>query len=155
MLSFKDFEDQQVVLPDLEIDQELVDHVRKLGGLGLTNMQISHYYGHTTEQWRIRLKRNPELDMAMKQGKAHSIKKVSSKLWEWIEKNDKASIMFYLKTQAGWRETGTSEEDDKLDKKEKNSLASITLPLDQEEASKIYQQIMKEDLKNERNSTSK
>lgn len=44
-----------------------------------------------------------------KKAKVVKIGKAAGKLWELIEQNDRASIFFYLKTQAGWKETDRRE----------------------------------------------
>jgi hypothetical protein len=128
-------------LPRLLVDKTFLDHVHKLGGLGLTRLQIAYYYGHTESQWSAKIKKHPEIDIAMREGKANRIEKASGYLWEWIEKRDKASIMFFLKTQAGWREAAPIIEDGEKDSKP--TFPAITLTVnDPIEAAKIYQQIM-------------
>ena len=128
-------------LPRLLVDEALLAHVHKLGGLGLTRMQIAHYYGHTVDQWDDKLKKHPELDIAMREGKSSKIETASGYLWEWIEKKDKASIMFFLKTQGGWREAAPIVEDGEKDSKPVFPAITLTVN-DPIEAAKIYQQIM-------------
>jgi len=41
--------------------------------------------------------------------------KAVSYLWQHIENGDKASLMFYMKTQMGWRETNKIEVDATVD----------------------------------------
>lgn len=145
--SLKDFVPQppekpdKIKLPRLPVDQKLLDHVEKLGGLGLTQTQIAYYYRHTARQWQYKVGKHPELDAAMKSGKASKIEQASGKLWELIEKNNTAAIMFFLKTQAGWREAAPLDDDGEKDSKPVFPAITLTVN-DPIEAAKIYQQIM-------------
>ena len=73
--------------------------VRLLAGLGLTQQQI----GHVLEKSVDSLDRHcrHELDV----GKAETIAKVAGNLVQKALSGDTTSAIFYLKTQAGWRET--------------------------------------------------
>ena len=128
-------------LPRLVVDAQLIAEVKKLGGLGLTFTQIGYYYSHNPDQWREKVKKYPDLEVAMRQGKAHKIKLASSKLWDLVEKGNIAAITFFLKTQGGWREASPIVNDD--EKSSKPLYPAITLTVnDPVEAAKIYQQIM-------------
>lgn len=136
-----DIAQKKARLPRLLVTPEFIAHVEKLGGLGLTKTQIAHYYRHTISQWEEKVRKNPEIDAAMKQGKASKIEQASGYLWEWVEKKDKASLMFFLKTQGGWRESAPIDDDGEKDGKP--AFPAITLTVnDPIEAAKIYQQIM-------------
>ena len=128
----------------LEITDDIVAHVRKLAGLGLTVQQIYNYYGMSDKTWGKKRKRYPELELAMKQGRAVNIGWASQKLREKMEAGNLGAIIFYLKTQGGWREkeynndNGNQGGDGELPK-----VPSIILTVnDPIEAAKIYQQIM-------------
>ena len=82
---------------------ELAD-LERLAGLGLTQAQIADWFGFSKRTLAYRLKEEPAV-AAYKKGRARALEKVTGKLWQNIEKGDSASIFFYLKTQAGWRET--------------------------------------------------
>ncbi len=73
--------------------------IRLLSGLGLTQEQI----GHVMEKSVDSLSRHcrHELDA----GKAETIAKVAGNLVQKALSGDTTSAIFYLKTQAGWRET--------------------------------------------------
>lgn len=70
----------------------------------LTIEQIADYMGIGETTFYQIQKRQPEVSIAYKKGKQRAIKWVISKLMEKIELGDTASILFFLKTQAGWRE---------------------------------------------------
>lgn len=77
--------------------------VCKLAGYGLTQEQIAKVMlcdaktliKHCGEAWET--------------GKLLAIEQVADKLFQNIKKGDPASIFFYLKTQAHWKETQTIE----------------------------------------------
>ena len=55
------------------------------------------------------LKKYPHLDERLKQEKINAIGYVESKMFERIEEGSDPMIMFFLKTQAGYRETNKIE----------------------------------------------
>lgn len=67
-------------------------------------MQIAEALGMGESTFYEKLGRFPEFKEAVKRGKAKGIAVVSGKLMEKINALDTASIIFYLKTQANWRE---------------------------------------------------
>ena len=73
--------------------------IRLYSGLGLTQEQIAAVFGKSVETI-VKYCRD-ELDA----GKAETIAKVAGTLVNKALKGDTASAIFYLKTQAGWRET--------------------------------------------------
>jgi len=58
-------------------------------------------------------KRQPEVQRSYKKGKARQILTVANLLYEKAAAGDVSSIIFYLKTQAGWK-PGCGNEDDEL-----------------------------------------
>ena len=73
--------------------------IRLYSCLGLTQEQIAAVFGKSVETI-VKYCRD-ELDA----GKAETIAKVAGTLVNKALKGDTASAIFYLKTQAGWRET--------------------------------------------------
>jgi len=91
---------------------ELTDHQRQeietLAAL-LTSGQIADYLGiGRTTFYRI-LDRDPEAMARYKQGKARAIAHVANGLLQKARSGDTTSMIFFLKTQAGWRETDRIE----------------------------------------------
>lgn len=133
--------EKKIKEPRLKVTPEVVEHIRKLGGLGLTKSQICNYYGFSLAGWDLKTAQYPEIDIAMKQGRAEKISKASGKLWEAVERGNLSAIIFFLKTQARWSENSPDPDGNGLP--EKPAIPSITLTVnDPVEAARIYQQIM-------------
>lgn len=73
--------------------------VEKLGALGMTQEDAGYILGISVDTL---MRRHAE---AWKRGKAKAKAAVATKLYEKVMAGDSASIFFWLKTQAGWRET--------------------------------------------------
>lgn len=71
----------------------------------LTQEQIADYFGIGKTTWFAMLDRDPDLSERYKRGKAKAIGAVAQGLIQQARNGDKVAAMFYLKTQAGWRET--------------------------------------------------
>jgi hypothetical protein len=61
--------------------------------------------------------RNPEISERYKKGKAKAIRDVANGLRQQALSGDTTSAIFYLKTQAGWRET---------DRKDQGAVGQVT-----------------------------
>ena len=123
-----------------KVTDPMLEEVRRLASLGLTRQQIYHFFYLDEGKWSDMEKRCPMLVKAVHQGKSRQISKVAGKLNEWIEKGNLTAIIFYLKTQAGWREKDRVETTDPV-----TPLPAMTLTVnDPVEASKIYQKVMME-----------
>lgn len=75
----------------------------------LTQEQIADYFGIGKTTWFAMLDREPELSERYKRGKSRAIAAVAQGLIQQARGGDKVAAMFYLKTQAGWRETNRHE----------------------------------------------
>ncbi len=71
----------------------------------LSQEQIADYFGIGKTTWFAMLDRDPDLSERYKRGKAKAIGAVAQGLIQQARNGDKVAAMFYLKTQAGWRET--------------------------------------------------
>jgi len=71
----------------------------------LTQEQIADYFGIGKTTWFAILEREPDIAERYKRGKARAIGAVAQSLIQQARDGDKVAAMFYLKTQAGWRET--------------------------------------------------
>lgn len=125
--------------PGLDIDENILLEIEEMAGNGLTEQQIHRYYGVGHNYWNKLKKQNKQVRRAIWKGKSKTIKFVSGCLMDKIRCGDLVAMMFYLKTQAHWREKTTINL--KGDVKSKNPVLKIETT-DPIEASKIYQRIM-------------
>lgn len=71
----------------------------------LTQDQIADYFGMARNTFLAICDREPDVLERYKRGKARAIGAVAQGLIQQARNGDKVAAMFYLKTQAGWRET--------------------------------------------------
>jgi transcriptional regulator with XRE-family HTH domain len=71
----------------------------------LSQDQIADYLGVSRPTFAALMERDPEISLRYKRGKAKAISDVAQGLLIKARSGDTASAIFYLKTQAGWRET--------------------------------------------------
>ena len=71
----------------------------------LSQEQMADYFGITRPTFAAMLERDPEIALRYKRGKAKAIGLVAQGLLQKARNGDTTSAIFYLKTQAGWRET--------------------------------------------------
>lgn len=76
---------------------------------GLTQEQIAAALGISESTLHKRKQENTEFTAAIKRGKAKGIALVTNKLMESIKGGNMTGMIFFLKTQAGWRETSVQE----------------------------------------------
>lgn len=88
------------------ISPEMYPILENLSGLGMTQRQIACMLGMSLLTFENRMAENPEIREILKRGKALAISKVASKAYEMaISGENTAMTIFFLKTQAGWKET--------------------------------------------------
>ena len=75
----------------------------------LTKEQIGDYLGISRQTMTALIQRDPEVQMRVNKGKAKAITKVAQGLLQKALSGDTTCAIFYLKTQAGWRETNRME----------------------------------------------
>lgn len=78
----------------------------------LTREQIADYFGIGRTTFGQILKRDEEAAVRYKRGKAKAIAHVANGLLQKARGGDTTSSIFFLKTQAGWRETSRIEHAD-------------------------------------------
>jgi hypothetical protein len=92
-----------VVLSDEEISQ-----VEALGAV-LSIEQIADYFSISKPTFYEIMKRQPDVSLRYKKGKAKAIGNIAKSLLTKAQGGDNVAMIFYLKTQAGWKETQTLE----------------------------------------------
>lgn len=70
----------------------------------MTTQQIADYFGFSQDTWFEIIKRDEDVLRVYKRGKSKAIGIVAKGLLMKARNGDTASAIFYLKTQAGWKE---------------------------------------------------
>ncbi len=78
-------------------------------GAVLNQQQLADYFGFTKETLSQIFKRDQEALLMYKKGKSRAIADIAGSLISKARDGDTASAIFYLKTQAGWREVSRDE----------------------------------------------
>ena len=71
----------------------------------LSQEQIADFFGMARNTFAAICEREPDISARYKRGKTKAIGKIAQSLIKQAMDGDKVAAMFYLKTQAGWRET--------------------------------------------------
>ncbi|HHF3743728.1 TPA: LuxR C-terminal-related transcriptional regulator [Haemophilus influenzae] len=100
--------------PKIEIDLSMVE---SLAAQGLTNQQIADSLGISERTLQNRKKDNAEFAEAIKKGKAKGIEVVTNALMKKIKSGNVTAMIFFLKTQGGWKENNQLEIEMKKEKK--------------------------------------
>jgi len=94
--------------PPITLDEAQKAEIETLAAV-LSVQQIADYLGIGKTTFFAMINRDPEIAKRYKRGKARAIGAIAQSLVTKARSGDTASMMFYLKTQAGWRETATLE----------------------------------------------
>ena len=78
-----------------------IEQIKLYAGLGSTQAQVARLIGKSEDT----LAAQPLAKTAFEEGKAQTIAKVAGSLVRKALNGDTTSAIFYLKTQAGWKET--------------------------------------------------
>jgi len=90
--------------PPINLTDEQVAQIEALGSV-LSIEQIADYFGISKTTFYAIMERQPEVNERYKKGKAKAIGSVAQGLLQQARDGNTTAAMFYLKTQAGWRET--------------------------------------------------
>lgn len=88
----------------ITMTDEQVSQIEALGSV-LSIEQIADYFGISKVTFYKIMERQPEVGLRYKKGKAKAIGSVAQGLLQQARDGNTTAAMFYLKTQAGWRET--------------------------------------------------
>jgi len=92
----------------IELNDEQRSELKTLGAV-LNQQQLADYFGFTKETLIQIFKRDNEALLMYKKGKSRAIADIAGSLISKARDGDTASAIFYLKTQAGWREVSRDE----------------------------------------------
>ena len=95
-----------ITKPKIHID---LKQVESLAANGLTQEQIAAALGISESTLHQRKRDCADFAAAIKRGKAKGIALVTNKLMESIKGGNMTGMIFFLKTQAGWKETNVQE----------------------------------------------
>lgn len=94
--------------PPVVFDDAQTAQVEALAAV-LSKAQMADYFGISETTLRQVEERQPEVSDAYKRGKAKAIGNVAKNLIQQAQTGNISAAIFYLKTQAGWKETQVSE----------------------------------------------
>ena len=97
--------------PEITLSDLQVQEVETLAAL-LNQDQIADFLGISRTTFRAICARDDEASVRYKRGKAKAIAHVASGLLQKARTGDTTSMIFYLKTQAYWRETDRSQDNE-------------------------------------------
>jgi predicted DNA-binding protein (UPF0251 family) len=95
-----------ITKPKIQID---LKQVESLAANGLTQEQIASALGISERTLYQQKRDSADFAAAIKRGKAKGIALVTNKLMESIKGGNMTGMIFFLKTQAGWKETNVQE----------------------------------------------
>jgi hypothetical protein len=90
--------------PKIVFDEVMTAKVEGMAAM-MTVAQMGDYFGCCETTMHEVFKRQPEVSEAYKRGRATIIAMVAQNLITKAKSGDTASMVFFLKTQAGWKET--------------------------------------------------
>jgi len=90
--------------PQKKLTDEQLAQVEALAAY-LSKEQIADYFGIAKKTFLEIEDRQPEVSTRYKKGKAKAVGAVAQGLLQQARNGNMTAAMFYLKTQAGWRET--------------------------------------------------
>ena len=122
----------------LQITPEFLTEVKDLVNAGMNNKDLAAYYNMSEPTWYIYKSDNEELDNIVRTGKMRTTAIVASHLLKLCQQDNVPSIIFYLKTQGGWKEA----KDEALPPENKEDEKTVITVTDPIEGAKIYQQFM-------------
>ena len=89
--------------PQKKLDEKQIAQVEALAAF-LTLEQIADYFGVTRPTFDAICQRQPEVFLQYKKGKSKAIANVAQNLIKQAQDGNTTASIFFLKTQAGWRE---------------------------------------------------
>lgn len=98
--------DKKLTKPKIEFDIGIVE---ALAATGLTMQQIADSLGISERTLYNSKKENADFAEAIKRGRAKGVAVATNALMKKIKDGNIAAMIFFLKTQAGWKETQVAE----------------------------------------------
>ena len=114
--------------PRKNLTEEQITQVTALAAF-LTIDQIADYFGLSDKTLRNRMAEDPAVSTAYKKGKQRAIADVAGNVLSKARQGDNACMFFYLKTQAGWRETRGIEHSGQI----QGGVMAVPIPIEPEQ----------------------
>lgn len=95
--------------PLIEITEKIIETAESYAARGLNREQIADALGMGVATLYEKMNKYPEFLEAIKRGKAKGIAHVANNLLKNVENGNVTAQIFYLKTQANWKETNGLE----------------------------------------------
>jgi len=89
--------------PKKELTEDQIEQVGRLSSV-LNAKQIADFLGMCENTFLQRRKEDPRIDEAYKKGRSDAMAKVGASLLRQAVNGNTTAQIFYLKTQAGWRD---------------------------------------------------
>lgn len=99
--------------PPVELTEEQITEVRALAAV-LNTEQIADYLGISHVTFKAIRDRDDRVSFAYKNGKAKAVASVGGNLISQAKNGNVSAAIFYLKTQAGWKEPEQKENENDL-----------------------------------------
>jgi len=96
--------------PKTEMTADQITELAVLAAV-LNQEQIADYFGIPARTLRALMKRDEQVSAAYKKGRANAISSVATSLLKSAKEGNTTAQIFYLKTQAGWKEEETEAQD--------------------------------------------
>ena len=88
----------------IDLTEKQISEIETLA-IFLTQQQMADYFGICKRTFANMIERDERILINYNKGRAKGIAKIATGLFQRAMSGDTASAIFYLKTQAGWRET--------------------------------------------------
>lgn len=106
MTKKKDPKDLKKRGPKLKVlDEKQLDHVKRMGGLGMTHEQMAYYLKIAPSTFYEIMKRQPEISKIIKEGEAQFSNDLRNTARHRALNGSDTMLIFLLKTREGFRET--------------------------------------------------
>ncbi len=90
--------------PKKTLNAEQIKEVQTLAAV-LNQSQIADYFGFSQDTFQRLMKKNPEVLRSYQLGRAKAIASIAGNLIKSANNGNVSAMTFYLKTQAGWKES--------------------------------------------------
>lgn len=89
--------------PRFEFTEDQIDQIERLAAV-LTVKQMADYFGISERTFLNRRNDDARVSAAYKKGRAAAIAAIGGSLLQQAQSGNITAMIFYLKTQAGWRD---------------------------------------------------